>query len=90
MNKAQIDSILDRVRTWPEERQEDAARILLAMEGQDTGIYRLSDQERAEIRAALEEIERGEGCERGGSGGGLQSPRLALDFWRRRRVTAAA
>jgi hypothetical protein len=60
MNKAQIDSILDRVRTWPEERQEDAARILLAMEGQDTGIYRLSDQERAEIRAALEEIERGE------------------------------
>ena len=60
MNKAQIDSILDRVRTWPEERQEDAARILLAMEGQDTGTYRLSDEERAEIRAALEEVERGE------------------------------
>jgi hypothetical protein len=35
MNKAQIDSILDRVRTWPEERQEDAARILLAMEGEE-------------------------------------------------------
>jgi hypothetical protein len=60
MNKAQIDSILDRVRTWPEERQEDAARILLAMEDQDTGIYRLSDEERAEIRAALAEVERGE------------------------------
>jgi predicted transcriptional regulator len=60
MNKAQIDSILERVRTWPEERQEDAARVLLAMESEDTGVYRLSDEERAEIRAALAEIERGE------------------------------
>jgi len=60
MNKAQIDSILDRVRTWPEERQEDAARVLLAMESEDNGVYRLSDGERAEIRAALAEVERGE------------------------------
>lgn len=60
MNKAQIDSILDRVRTWPEERQEDAARVLLAMESEDNGVYRLSDEERAEIRAALAEVERGE------------------------------
>jgi hypothetical protein len=60
MNKAQIDSVLDRVRTWPLERQEDAARILLAMEDQDIGVYRLSDEERAEVRAALAEVERGE------------------------------
>jgi cation transport ATPase len=60
MNKAQIDSILDRVRTWPEERQEDAARVLLAMEGEDNGVYRLSDEVREEIRAALAEVERGE------------------------------
>jgi len=60
MNKAQIDSILDRVRTWPEERQEDAARVLLAMESEENGVYRLSDEERAEIRTALAEIERGE------------------------------
>ena len=60
MNKAQIDSILDRVRTRPEERQEDAARILLAMEGEEGGLYRLSDEERGEVRAALAEIERGE------------------------------
>ena len=60
VNKAQIDNILDRVRTWPEERQEDAARILLAMEGEDNGVYRLSDEERAEIRLALAEVERGE------------------------------
>jgi predicted transcriptional regulator len=60
MNKTQIESVLDRVRTWPQQRQEDAARILLAMEDQDTGVYRLSDTERAEIRAALAEVERGE------------------------------
>jgi hypothetical protein len=60
MNKAQIESVLDRVRTWPQQRQEDAVRILLAMEDQDTGVYRLSDTERAEIHAALAEVERGE------------------------------
>jgi len=60
MNKTQIESVLDRVRTWPQQRQEDAVRILLAMEDQDTGVYRLSDTERAEIRAALAEVERGE------------------------------
>ena len=60
MNKTQIESVLDRVRTWPQQRQEDAVRILLAMEEQDTGVYRLSDTERAEIRAALAEVERGE------------------------------
>jgi hypothetical protein len=60
MNKTQIESVLDRVRTWPQQRQEDAVRILLAMEDQDTGVYRLSDKERAEIRAALAEVERGE------------------------------
>jgi predicted transcriptional regulator len=60
MNKALIESVLDRVRTWPPRRQEDAVRILLAMEDQDLGIYRLSDEERAEIRAALTEVERGE------------------------------
>jgi predicted transcriptional regulator len=60
MDKRQIDNILDRVRTWPEERQEDAARVLLAMESEDNGVYRLSEEERAEIRAALAEVERGE------------------------------
>ena len=30
------------------------------MEREETGVYRLSDDERAEMRAALPEIERGE------------------------------
>jgi len=60
MTKEQIDTILDRVRTWPSARQEDAAQVLLAMEAQDATPYRLSDEERADIEAALQEIERDE------------------------------
>jgi hypothetical protein len=55
MTKDQIESVLDRVRTWPVSRQEDAAAVLLAMEAEDLGPYRLSDEERADIEAALAE-----------------------------------
>jgi predicted transcriptional regulator len=60
MTREQVDSILERVRTWPQARQEDAALLLLAMEAQDTEPYRLSEEERAEIDEALEEVARGE------------------------------
>jgi hypothetical protein len=60
MTKEQIEIVLQRVRSWPSSRQEDAVRILLAMEEHETGVYRLSDEERGEIRAALEEVARGE------------------------------
>jgi hypothetical protein len=60
MTKGEIEAILDRVRMWPRPRQEDAARILLAMEAQDASVYRLSDEERADIDASLEELARGE------------------------------
>jgi predicted transcriptional regulator len=60
MTKEQIETVLDRVRTWPAPRQEDAVRILLAMEEREAQVYRLSEEERAGIRAALEEVARGE------------------------------
>jgi hypothetical protein len=56
MTKEQIERVLDRVRTWPASRQEDAAAVLLAMEAEDLGPYRLSEEERADIEAALVEI----------------------------------
>ena len=60
MTKSQIEAVLERVRHWPPQRQEDAARILLAMEAQDASPYRLSPEERADLDAALEEAARGE------------------------------
>jgi hypothetical protein len=39
MSKA-LKEIVERLQTWPEERQEDAARVLMAMEEQDNSPYR--------------------------------------------------
>ena len=60
MTKSQIEAVLERVRNWPPERQQDAARVLLAMEAEDAGTYRLSPEERADLQSALEEVARGE------------------------------
>ena len=45
-----MKEILDRVLTWPVERQEDAAEILMGIEAQDRSDYRLSDEQLAELR----------------------------------------
>jgi len=54
MTKEQVKEILDRVLTWPPERQEDAARVLTAMEEQDTSTLRLTDEQAAEVRRRLD------------------------------------
>lgn len=53
MTRLEIDAVFERVRTWPEERQEDAAAMLLMMEEQGAGIYVLD----AEEERALDEAE---------------------------------
>lgn len=60
LSKDAIEALLERVRAWPSVRQEDAARVLLAMEAEPLGVYRLTDEERADLDAALAEVERGE------------------------------
>jgi hypothetical protein len=50
MSKEQVKAVLDRVLTWPSERQEDAAKILLLMESQDESVYRLTDEQVEEVR----------------------------------------
>jgi predicted transcriptional regulator len=60
MTKDQIDSVLERVRTWPRQRQEDAVRMLLGMEAADTTPYRLTAEQLKEVTLALAEADRGE------------------------------
>ena len=50
MTKEQVKAVLDRVLTWPPERQEDAVEILKAVEEQDASDLRLSDEQLAELR----------------------------------------
>ncbi|MHB8272448.1 hypothetical protein [Bradyrhizobium sp.] len=50
MSKEQVKAILDRVLTWPSERQEDAAKMLMLMESADENVYRLRDGQAEEVR----------------------------------------
>ena len=59
MTQDEIQAVLERVRSWPKERQEDAARIPLAME-EETEPYTLDEDDLADIDAADEEIRRGD------------------------------
>jgi hypothetical protein len=51
VTEEQVKEILNRVLTWPPERQADAARVLSAMEEQHTRARHLTD-------AQVEEVER--------------------------------
>jgi hypothetical protein len=53
MNKEQVKAVIDRVMTWPEERQEDAAKILMLMEAQDESTYRLTDEQAEEVKRRI-------------------------------------
>jgi hypothetical protein len=53
MTKEQVKAVLDRVLTWPDERQEDAAKVLLLMESADESVYRLTDEQVAEVGCRL-------------------------------------
>jgi hypothetical protein len=50
MSKEQVKAVLDRVLTWPSERQEDAAKLLILMESQDESVYRLTDEQVEEVQ----------------------------------------
>jgi len=59
MTKEQLEAIFDRVRSWPEPRQQEAIGLLLAIES-ETGVYELSAEEQADLEEALAEMDRGE------------------------------
>lgn len=46
--------MIERVKTWPEWRQEDIAYLLEMMEESGTKIYRLSNEEREAVREGLD------------------------------------
>ena len=47
-----MKSILERVASWPTEDQEELSELAREIEARRTGIYRLSEEERAAIDAS--------------------------------------
>jgi predicted transcriptional regulator len=53
-------TLLERVQTWPEEDQEELADVAREIESRRSGVYRLSDEERAAVRSGMEAARRGD------------------------------
>jgi hypothetical protein len=53
MTKQQVKEILDRVLTWPPERQADLAEVAKIMEAQDKSGLRLNEEQVAEVKRRL-------------------------------------
>jgi hypothetical protein len=50
MTRDQVKAVLNRVLTWPQERQEHATELLAIIEEQDSSPYRLTEEQVAEVR----------------------------------------
>ncbi len=53
MTRDQVKAVLDRVLSWPPERQADVAQVVTLMEEQDKSTLRLSDEQVAEVKRRL-------------------------------------
>ena len=61
MTAKDLEELIERVRHWPKERQEDAAEVLLEMERQDASRYRLTGAQAQEVARIQREYSRGSG-----------------------------
>ena len=59
MNK-RLETLLERVSALPEDAQDELLDHVALIEARRSGIYQLSDDERAGVRRGLEEAKRGE------------------------------
>jgi predicted transcriptional regulator len=60
MTKEQIAAVLESVRSWPAEDQEELIELAREIQARRTGVYVMSDEERAAVREGLEQARRGE------------------------------
>jgi hypothetical protein len=54
-----LQDVIERVRTWPDDRQDEAARLLLDLEAQRISSYRLTPEQLQEVRHIQEKIRDG-------------------------------
>jgi hypothetical protein len=79
MTKEQIDAILDNVRSWPQEDQEELVELVRAIEARRAGLYLLSKDERKGIERGLDAMRKGN----------FASDERVAEIYRRARSTRA-
>jgi predicted transcriptional regulator len=60
MTKEQISAVLESVRSWPQQDQEELVEVAREIEARRTGIYVMTDEERAAVQEGLAQARRGE------------------------------
>ena len=55
-----LKEVIEHAETWPQEDQEELAEYAREIEARRTGIYTMSDAERAAVGNGLAEADRGE------------------------------
>ena len=73
MTKEQINTVLEAVRSWPQEDQEELMEVAREIEARRSGIYRMNDEERAAVARARR--------------GPFASDDEVDAFWKRRGIT---
>ena len=56
---SKLKELIDRVETWPEEVQEEALEVLLAIERGRVTTYHLSDEDRAALSRSAQDAREG-------------------------------
>jgi hypothetical protein len=54
-----LELLMERMRHWPERRQEDAAEVLLEMERQDSSDYQLTEPQAREVARIQRDVRNG-------------------------------
>ena len=55
-----VKDLFRQVESWPDEDQAELADVARLIEARRTGVYRLSDEERAAVREGMAAARRGE------------------------------
>jgi hypothetical protein len=59
MAAKKFEQVLERMRHWPERRQEDAVEVLLEMERQDSSDNRLTESQVREVARIQRDVRNG-------------------------------
>ena len=59
MTREQIDAVFNKVRSWPQEDQEELVDAAREIEARRAGVYRLNEDERSGIERGLEAMREG-------------------------------